>query len=145
MQINPRQHLAAVVRESYPAKLDLPARGRKSLSTGRVDDPRPLHENLIQTLHRREPALHEVDNPPQGDHRPGQLAQVTDELHKLTERDAAGDHRLSTLPQQHHSRQTEEERHQWPQRAVRLDHRQVPPDVLAVQDGKRLGFMWLQR
>ena len=84
----------AVVGEIQVPKFDFPLNLKSLRTAGSVANLGLGIQDVVQPLHRGAAALQQVHDPAQRDHRPGQRAQVEDELNELS----PGDRSLEPPP-----------------------------------------------
>ena len=89
-EIDVAQHATAItipcIAEAHLAELDA-ARDRLFESLGAIAQDGLFVENGREPLHRRGPALIDIDDPAKGDHRPTQHVEIGQKRDELAERD----------------------------------------------------------
>ncbi len=95
-------------------------------------DFRLLHQDFVDASHGRRASLENVDDPTQGDHRPGQLHHVGVEGDKATHGDASAQDFASPEPKHQHNGEAQHGFQRGPEHAHQADQLQAAVDVFAV-------------
>jgi hypothetical protein len=126
------QSLAVV--EAQVAELDFSddVDGRTGCGHARVGDLGGLGEDRFDTEGGGGAALEDVDNPSQGDDRPGQLHHVGVEGHEAADRDPVVDDLNAANPEHDHDSHTEQSGERGPQHSHEANEFEAAGDVFLV-------------
>ncbi len=108
----------------------------RRLDVWRIADRGRLVEDVQHPLPGRHPALQQIGDPAERDHRPTQHRQIRVEGDELADRDAMQDHIASAEPEHDQRRKAEEERHAREEQPLEADQLAVAGQIREVRGTK---------